>query len=114
MAQARAHRASVPEIPAEVPVFRHSESLGRANDFLRPRFLSWGSRQVMAQVIQLAPASPVATARVLTGQPTPAVRTDAVYVFFTTVEDTLKAAGVARDLASSMGVPLTILHFRAV
>lgn len=43
-----------------------------------------------------------------------AVRTDAVYVVFTTVEDTLAAARVAAGFAGAMAVPLTVVHFRVV
>jgi hypothetical protein len=44
----------------------------------------------------------------------PAIRTDAVSVVYTTVEDTLEAARVAADLAKGMGVPLRVVHFRTV
>ena len=44
----------------------------------------------------------------------PAMRTDAVSVVFTTVEDTLKAARAAAEMAAAMGVPLRIVHFRTV
>jgi hypothetical protein len=46
--------------------------------------------------------------------PQPAIRTDAVSVVFTTVEDTLKAARVGAEIAAAMGVPLRIVHFRTV
>jgi hypothetical protein len=44
----------------------------------------------------------------------PAVRTDTIYVLFTTVEDTPAAVRVADEFAGSLGAPITIVHFRAV
>jgi hypothetical protein len=45
---------------------------------------------------------------------TPAMRTDAVSVVYTTVDATLEAARVAADLAHAMHVPLRVVHFRTV
>jgi hypothetical protein len=45
---------------------------------------------------------------------TPEIRTDAVYVVFTTVNDTLAAVKIANGFASALGVPVTILHLRTV
>jgi hypothetical protein len=42
----------------------------------------------------------------------PAIRTEAVYVIVTTIDESLAAARVARDLSAAMGVPLVLLHFR--
>jgi len=44
----------------------------------------------------------------------PPIRTDAVYVVHTSIEDTLAAVTVADRLARAMSVPLTLIHFRAV
>jgi hypothetical protein len=44
----------------------------------------------------------------------PAIRTDAVYVVFTSTEDTLAAVRVAGDFAKALGVPLTLVHLRTV
>ena len=44
----------------------------------------------------------------------PAMRTDAVSVVYTTVEDTLEAACIGAALARAMGVPLRVVHFRKV
>jgi hypothetical protein len=44
----------------------------------------------------------------------PGVRTDAVYVVFTSIDETLAAAHVAADLARAMAVPLALIHFRTV
>jgi hypothetical protein len=42
----------------------------------------------------------------------PALRTDAISVVYTTVDDTLEAARVGAELAKAMGVPLRLVHFR--
>jgi hypothetical protein len=42
------------------------------------------------------------------------VATDAVYVVYTTPSDTLAAVRVAGALSLAMGVPLRLVHFRAV
>jgi hypothetical protein len=44
----------------------------------------------------------------------PPMRTDAVSVIYTTVDDTLEAARIGGALARAMGVPLRVVHFRAV
>jgi hypothetical protein len=67
----------------------------------------------MSDLIQLVPA------RERTGVPAferlvPVIRTDGVYVVFTTVEETLGAVRVAARLAQAMAAPLTVIHFRAV
>ena len=41
-------------------------------------------------------------------------QTDAVSVIYTGFEDTLRAARVAAGLATKMGVPLRVVHFRTV
>jgi len=46
--------------------------------------------------------------------PQPALRTDAVSVVYTTVDDTLEAARVGAELANALGVPLRLIHFRTV
>jgi hypothetical protein len=43
-----------------------------------------------------------------------AIRTETVYVVFTSIDETLSAVRVAQPLAGAMGVPLTVVHFRAV
>ena len=40
-----------------------------------------------------------------------AIRTDAVNVVFTTVEDTLAAVRLAQSLAKALAVPLTLMSF---
>jgi hypothetical protein len=59
-----------------------------------------------------SPAAAINTIQVDLRNQSPALRTEAVYVIFTTVEETLAAARVARDLAAAMGVPLVLLHLR--
>jgi len=44
----------------------------------------------------------------------PSIRTDAVYVVFTSIEETLAAVRVAGDFARALGVPVTLVHFRPV
>ena len=44
----------------------------------------------------------------------PSIRTDHVYVVFTTVEETLAAVRVADEFARALHVPLTVVHFRTV
>src|SRR5690349_4517553 len=44
----------------------------------------------------------------------PLVRTDAVYVVFTSIPNTLDAARVGYRLATAMGAPLKLVHFRTV
>ena len=44
----------------------------------------------------------------------PTIRTDAVYVVYTTIGETLSAVRVASDFAGAFGVPVTVIHFRAV
>ena len=48
------------------------------------------------------------------GDREPAMRTDAVSVVYTTVDDTLRAARVGARLADAMGVPLHLVHFRSL
>lgn len=68
----------------------------------------------------MSPITPFASAAVETpGGPVleqrdPAIRTDAVYVVYTTIDDTLAAARVAGAFASALEVPITIIHFRTV
>ena len=44
----------------------------------------------------------------------PAIRTDAVSVVYTGVDETLQAARVGANLARKMGTPLRVIHFRTV
>jgi hypothetical protein len=44
----------------------------------------------------------------------PAIRTDGVYVIFTSIDDTIAAVRIANELAEAMAVPLTLIHFRTV
>ena len=46
---------------------------------------------------------------------TPAIRTDRVYVVHTSsIEQTLTAVRVARSFATTFGVPVTVVHIRAI
>jgi hypothetical protein len=42
------------------------------------------------------------------------IRTDSVYIVFTTIDETLAAVRVAAELGKAMAVPLTLIHFRAI
>jgi hypothetical protein len=44
----------------------------------------------------------------------PSIRSDAVYVLFTTIEATLAAARVGHDFATAISVPLKLIHVRTV
>ena len=44
----------------------------------------------------------------------PSIHTDAVYVVYTTLDETLRALHAARGFAEAMQAPLTLLHFRIV
>jgi hypothetical protein len=67
----------------------------------------------MSGTIQLASAIEKQEAR-LFEYDAPAIRTDAVYIIFTTIAETLAAVRVADALGKAMAVPLTLIHFRTV
>src|ERR1700730_9873581 len=69
---------------------------------------------IMSQIIQLASAVVEAPRGPLREHRDPAVRTDAVYVIYTSIDGTLAAVRVAGDFARALGVPVTLIHFRAV
>jgi hypothetical protein len=67
----------------------------------------------MSEVIQLT----AAIERRTTGASeacSPLIRTDSIYIVFTTIDDTLAAVRVAAQLGKAMSVPLTLIHFRTV
>lgn len=70
----------------------------------------------MPEVVQLArPIAPVPASACAPADPdAPPIRTDAVHVVFTTVDETIAAVRVAAGLAKAMGVPLQVIHFRQV
>jgi hypothetical protein len=66
----------------------------------------------MGQIIQLeAPGKSLA---VTIAHRQVAIRTDAVYVVFTSIDETLRAVRIAGGLAKALGVPLTLVHIRTV
>jgi hypothetical protein len=68
----------------------------------------------MAEIIRLAsPALETSFAR-LPERNAPAIRTDAVYVVFTSIDETLAAVHIAAPLAKAMAAPLILIHFRIV
>lgn len=44
----------------------------------------------------------------------PAIRTDAVYVVYTSIDETLTAVRVAGSFAKALGVPVSLVHIRAI
>ena len=68
----------------------------------------------MSQIIQLASVA-VANRRIRVPERfDPAIRTDTVYVLFTSIDETLAAVRMAGDFARALGVPVTVIHFRTV
>ena len=68
----------------------------------------------MSQVIKLASAAVEARRGPRLEYRDPAVRTDTVYVVYTSIDGTLAAVKVAGDFARAIGVPVTLIHFRTV
>jgi hypothetical protein len=68
----------------------------------------------MSQIIQLAPAAVEATRGPSLDHGNPSIRTDAIYVIYTSIEGTLAAVRVAGDFGKALGVPVTLIHFRTV
>jgi hypothetical protein len=64
----------------------------------------------MSEILQLAPAATLVSSKEIA----PAIRTDSVYVVFTTVEGTLAAVRIANRLRRVMAVPLTLIHFKTI
>ena len=67
----------------------------------------------MAQLLQQAVAIP-ATTTISSHLKAPAVQTDVVSVIYTGFDETLRAVRVGAGLATKMGVPLRVVHFRTV
>jgi hypothetical protein len=68
----------------------------------------------MSHIIQLASAPVDAPRGPLVEHGDPAIRTDAVYVVHTSIDDTLAAVRVAGHFAKALGVPVTLIHFQTV
>jgi hypothetical protein len=68
----------------------------------------------MSHIIQLASAAVEAPRGPFLEHSDPAIRTDAIYVVYTSIDDTLAALRVAGGFAKRLGVPLTLIHFRTV
>jgi hypothetical protein len=68
----------------------------------------------MSHIIQLASAAVEAPRSPLLEHSDPAIRTDAVYAVYTSIDDTLAAVRVAGEFARRLGVPVTLIHFRTV
>src|ERR1700730_751133 len=68
----------------------------------------------MSHVIKLASATTERPHGPLLELSDRAIRTDAIYVIYTSIDDTLAAVRVAGDFAKALDVPLTRIHFRTV
>ena len=68
----------------------------------------------MSQIMQLASADVEATRGPSLDHSDPTIRTDAIYVVYTSIDGTLAAARVAGNFAKAVGVPVTVIHFRTV
>ena len=69
---------------------------------------------IMSQVIQMPIAVVEKPETDSTDRTSPAIRTETVYVVFTSIAETLAALRVAQRLAGAMAVPLTVIHVRTV
>jgi hypothetical protein len=68
----------------------------------------------MSHIIQLASSALETPSGPLLEPSDPAIRTDAVYAVYTSIEDTLAAVRVAGNFAKALGVPVTLIHFRTI
>ena len=66
----------------------------------------------MNQIIQLASAAEQPLGGLEASNP--AIRTDGVFVIYSTIDDTLAAVRVAGNFAKALSVPVTLIHFRTV
>jgi hypothetical protein len=70
--------------------------------------------EVMSQVIQIASPAAANQGIPVPEREIPAIRTDTVYVVFTSIDGTLAAVRVAGDFAKALGVPVAVIHVRTV
>lgn len=68
----------------------------------------------MKQTIQFVSTAAKAPGSSLPAFTGPAIRTDAVHVVFTSIEETLAAVRAAGDFAKALDVPVELIHFRAI
>jgi hypothetical protein len=68
----------------------------------------------MGQLIQLARDDAETPHEVTHEHDHVAIRTDAVYVVYTSIDETLAAVRIACELAQALSVPLTLVHTRTV
>src|SRR6267142_2494344 len=66
----------------------------------------------MRHTIALTSTAPDITRGPILADTAAAIRTDAVYVVFTSIEETLAAVRVAGGFAKALGIPVTLTHFR--
>lgn len=65
------------------------------------------------QIPSVAVDKPV-TGKVEHEHDAPSIRTDVIYVVHTSIDDTLRALPVAASFAKTLGVPVTLVHIRAI
>ena len=68
----------------------------------------------MGQIIQLESAVAEKPQTLTLEHSGAAIRTDAVYVVYTSINETLAAVRIASELAKALNVPLTLVHTRTV
>ena len=68
----------------------------------------------MGQIIQLESVVAERPQAVTLEDSGAAIRTDAVYVVYTSINETLAAVRIASELAKALSVPLTLVHTRTV
>ena len=68
----------------------------------------------MRQTIQVAPVVAGTSGHSKARQADPAIRTDGVYVVFTSLDETLAALRATAGFSAALGVPVTLVHFREV
>jgi hypothetical protein len=71
-------------------------------------------REVMGQIIQLESPGAGKSLAVAPDHRQVAIRTDAVHVVFTSIDETLRAVQIAGGLAKALGVSLTLILTRTV
>jgi hypothetical protein len=68
----------------------------------------------MGQVIQIASGAEQSHAVVASERGSAAIRTDGIFVVFTSIDETLAAVRIASELATALDVPVTLVHTRTV
>jgi hypothetical protein len=69
---------------------------------------------IVSHIFQLASAAVDAPHGPLVEPSDPAIRTDAIYVVYTSIDGTLAAVRVAGNFGKVLGVPVNLIYFRTV